>query len=682
MSLEDKESEILKIIETLTTTGQRTLDDDGMKKLKKICKLSNDYVSYAYYALMTQLRKKHSEIRYSALLIMNELFCRSSAFRKLLEVDLEEFLQLVAETDPEIPLPLPKSAAKALKLKGLEFMQKWCSEFGEKYTRLQLALTYLKKCKKVDFNNMEAQNAAQREHQRQEQERLERLQNEKVNVVKAEMKDLTDEISNLVIQIENCFRLLIPHPAEFSSPLDFENNKVDEQTANSVNNDTVDNNESKADTSGSKKDIASDFPENSLRQHGIYDMKQFIIVEVNNESKVAVSVNDDNLPVVENLNDMQKQITARYLPVVTKWLKILTKGSNCTDALKQAIDLKQLLESALEKYRELQLKPSTSNLGDDEDDDDFEEVEEKEGYEAVVREEYKASHPSQPEPGCSKSLSTVEKTYMWKLKHSEDDVNDPTSAVSTLNRLKEKYKTDLKNFDSSAKSIAESKAHKGELLEKVPVLPYDIDLYHWEDEKPVVPEVVKFDSLHKFWETKDDDNEENEALKEVQIASLRTRKIDFSGKFEPVKWSCRAPLPSGKLCPRKDRYKCPFHGNIIKRDSQGNPVDKVESTSTPGSQSSTSAVPDWQDPELLRDIESATGLNLKIPCKKSKTVKQVKGKQGKKKCGLTNINVPQTSARERLTKKILKRYKHYAPKLDEMERQKFNDKFGDQWNYY
>ena len=39
------------------------------------------------------------------------------------------------------------------------------------------------------------------------------------------------------------------------------------------------------------------------------------------------------------------------------------------------------------------------------------------------------------------------------------------------------------------------------------------------------------------------------------VAALRTRKIEFSGKFEPVKWACRAPLPSGKLCPRMDRNK-------------------------------------------------------------------------------------------------------------------------------
>lgn len=38
-------------------------------------------------------------------------------------------------------------------------------------------------------------------------------------------------------------------------------------------------------------------------------------------------------------------------------------------------------------------------------------------------------------------------------------------------------------------------------------------------------------------------------------ASLRTRVIEFSGKFEPVKWECRAPMPNGQLCPRKDRVK-------------------------------------------------------------------------------------------------------------------------------
>ena len=36
---------------------------------------------------------------------------------------------------------------------------------------------------------------------------------------------------------------------------------------------------------------------------------------------------------------------------------------------------------------------------------------------------------------------------------------------------------------------------------------------------------------------------------------MSNRKITFGGTFEPIKWSCRALLPSGKLCPRRDRVK-------------------------------------------------------------------------------------------------------------------------------
>ena len=70
------------------------------------------------------------------------------------------------------------------------------------------------------------------------------------------------------------------------------------------------------------------------------------------------------------------------------------------------------------------------------------------------------------------------------------------------------------------------------------------------------------------------------------------RIITFAGQFEPVDRACRAPLPSGKLCPRRDREKvgreqgeggpmcdcatftrqCPFHGAIVPRDEHGTPL--------------------------------------------------------------------------------------------------------------
>jgi hypothetical protein len=47
---------------------------------------------------------------------------------------------------------------------------------------------------------------------------------------------------------------------------------------------------------------------------------------------------------------------------------------------------------------------------------------------------------------------------------------------------------------------------------------------------------------------------EGKAVSEMQLSGMKTRVIDFSGSFEPVKLTCRVPLPSGSLCPRQDRY--------------------------------------------------------------------------------------------------------------------------------
>lgn len=121
---------------------------------------------------------------------------------------------------------------------------------------------------------------------------------------------------------------------------------------------------------------------------------------------------------------------------------------------------------------------------------------------------------------------------------------------------------------------------------------------------------------------------------------MRNRKITFEGEFQPVKWSCRAPLPSGKLCPRRDRVKvstcvchrviwcvtmsvqCPFHGLIIARDEQGQPVDSNSSvdgqqskrllcyynchSETPPATASVDNV-SWEDIE--EEVSEATGTN-------------------------------------------------------------------------
>merc|ERR1711990_77940 len=120
---------------------------------------------------------------------------------------------------------------------------------------------------------------------------------------------------------------------------------------------------------------------------------------------------------------------------------------------------------------------------------------------------------------------------------------------------------------------------------------------------------------------------------------MKMRKMHFTGKFIPVQHKCNVPLPSGKLCPRMDRVKCPFHGVIIPRDTKGLPIDperreneirenslreeqaselveeeekkwEAEADSSAAAASSSSEVPPWLDKELIKDIEAQTGKDL------------------------------------------------------------------------
>ena len=79
----------------------------------------------------------------------------------------------------------------------------------------------------------------------------------------------------------------------------------------------------------------------------------------------------------------------------------------------------------------------------------------------------------------------------------------------------------------------------------------------------------KSDSLHRFWKT--NEHQENFVPSEVE-ASMRERAFRLETKFEPVKRKCGAQLPQGGVCQRMDRYKCPFHGKIVERDSLGRAI--------------------------------------------------------------------------------------------------------------
>ena len=74
--------------------------------------------------------------------------------KKKKKKNLRDFLDFffLSETDPNSPLPPPKSAAKKLKEEATVAIQTWHDKFGAHYKKLALGYNYLKTCKKVNIS--------------------------------------------------------------------------------------------------------------------------------------------------------------------------------------------------------------------------------------------------------------------------------------------------------------------------------------------------------------------------------------------------------------------------------------------------------------------------------------------------------------------------------------------------
>lgn len=246
-----------------------------------------------------------------------------------------------------------------------------------------------------------------------------------------------------------------------------------------------------------------------------------------------------------------------------------------------------------------------------------------------------------------------------------------------------------------ASQEAESVSKQNDVNSKIPFVPFGVDLEYWDKPNELeAPGVVKYDSLHRFWTP----NEfESEKASQHALSALRTRVVTFVGKFEPVKWKCRAPMPNGKLCERMDRHKCPFHGKVIARDEHGNPQDEegapssIESNSNKDKASSSTeeneVLPPWKDPELQREIEQATGKDLGS-ARSQKELDKKKGGKGKgkgkgKTSKLTDINASKNTVRKRIESRVFNKgsMRRVCATLDSADYRRVRDKFANQFNY-
>lgn len=426
-------------------------------------------------------------------------------------------------------------------------------------------------------------------------------------------------------------------------------------------------------------------------------------LDLNLSTGLHVKENEDNEAVVSTVRDLHKLITTKHLPAVQGWVQIFTKAGAEQSLLRRALDLKKSLEAALQKHEELHIDYKTrvrkvmkaSADGDeDDDDDDFDEVPEKEGYEPHIPEHLRAEYGLDPLPSTSAApvptkpspakrpiaparppvTSSIPSTFR-KLKRLREEEQDPTSAAATLRLLKDKLP--LPTEASSAEPSTSQSAPSDKNVKDAPVVSFGLDIYYWGQDQPNAGKIIRSASQHQFWVPIDTEEEgENKEL----AAESSSRYITFPGRFTPVSHFCRAPLGNGNLCQRQDRLKCPFHGLIIPRDQDGKPLKpedrkREEQEEMKRRQEQN----DWRDPELMRDIEAATGEDLGS----NRVGKKGKGKGKKKKFpNLSDLKQNANTSRSRLEKKVFNKssMRRVAQVMIKADRRK-HDKFSNQFNY-
>ncbi|XP_040447893.1 UV-stimulated scaffold protein A isoform X1 [Falco naumanni] len=740
---------LAELVEELTTSGEPRLEPGRMKELKKICRSSGEHISHAYHLLVTRLNEEHAEVRFSAFQIVQELFARSHQFRTLIISNFQEFLELTVGIDLEQPLPPPKQVAQKLRKAAIKSVQDWHEKYGEAYKQLSLGYHFLKNNKKVDFQDVHARTVAERRREEEKQKRLDNIYKEKAKRAEKEMEEMSQEIADTLTEMENSFCLLMPDPFDFTvndvelepskqisanedrpaSPLSsqMEINQScfeymdDEQPCCSkdvlsvsqcvrTDKEQLDEKQEKPEQKELDGDTCSkvqsgvpalndDDYETFVRNHGLISHKYTLDLEISTE--VKVHENEDNTAIINNVMDAHKLVRNKFLPSVQSWIQLFTRAGINDDRLRCAIDLKNKLETALKKYKEMNIsfkarkRKVMKALDDDhdddsEDDDEFVEVPEKEGYEPHIpdhlRKEYGLEPQSPPKTLVGKtSIGPAPTSSGAQLKRDEDEL-DPTCAAATLKLIRDKLPklprlcasesvatepAALEEPDCRRKKLEEERA-------KAPFMPFGLDLHYWGQNQPSAGKILKFASEHRFWAPSEVEEEvENKEITEM----LKTRYITFAGKFEPVKHKCRAPMPDGSLCERQDRIKCPFHGKIVPRDDSGIPINAEDRAREEKMRfEKQAAQPEWRDPEFMREVEAATGVDLGSSKSNGKGGKK-KGKK-KKYPNLTDLKQQANTSRSRLEKKVFNKgaVKRVVKAMNRMDQRK-HEKFANQFNY-
>lgn len=334
---------VMALIEKATNSTEPEVDPRLLKAIKTVVRYSDSELRLAAKTLISLMKRQHSQIRYLALLIIDELFMRSKMFRTLITENLEQLLSLAIGFRRNQPLPAPPSVASVLRSKAIEFLEKWNDSFGIHYRQIRLGYDYLKNNLKFQFPNLQA-NAARIQRERRERElKTKEILRKKFETLRESLPSIREEIDTTINEIMECLEIAKANDEDglAMEPLD---NEEEEEGFEEIRN-----------------------PE--LRQIRFNSLME----------AEKVHENIDNKPVFDVLRELYKLLVTKRLVSVQQWISVLIRvevdDTRFRDStLKEFIDTRNRVLATKIKCEESGCTlPNTTSSG--EDDTIWEEAE-------------------------------------------------------------------------------------------------------------------------------------------------------------------------------------------------------------------------------------------------------------------------------------------------------------------
>ncbi|CAN4108437.1 unnamed protein product [Withania somnifera] len=318
MEEEEKEKMVVAgLIDKAINSTRPEVEPRILKSIKSAVRSSDSELRLAAHTLMSLMKREHSQVRYLALLIIDELFMRSKLFRTIVVENLDQLLTLSVGFRKNLPLPPPASVATVLRPKAVEFLEKWNSSFGIHYRQLRLGYDHLKNTLRFQFPNLQANAARIRQERREREMRTKEILLKKFETLKENLASIKDEIQSTVDEIDECLKILSAKDEEdiLLPPLD------DEEVM--------------------------EFRNIELRQIRLDSLKEGEKIKEDSENEV----------LFDALRELFKVLVTKHMVTVQEWVSVLirveTTDTRFRDSiLKDFIDIRNHLKSVKNKCEE------------------------------------------------------------------------------------------------------------------------------------------------------------------------------------------------------------------------------------------------------------------------------------------------------------------------------------------